>query len=253
MTTTQDTQISRIMKKALQEANLNNEVANRLITHGDDFKAKLVKMIRQYSTQASDFTLAREILGNSFLPPKEIATALDITYSEEQVAELEHTLPDRETLEWLKKQGYMLVAGPPHEMSLPDILEIDKDLFQGGSWYPRKPLAWQQKMSCQWYMIREGIVPNSTDKNWGWQLNMLNEFEHVPTADELIWGLICKKAVTGHFVGAWAVRTRSVASQGGHLIVHVFSNKFKIDSHFWDSLGSSNVGIASYRPIKGQP
>ena len=106
ITSPQTKQITRLMEDALGEASPDKDGAQRLIGQGGDFKDALVALVRRYTAKLPDFALAREILGDDFISPEEITVARDVTYSEAQIAELERTLPDKETLEWLKRNDY---------------------------------------------------------------------------------------------------------------------------------------------------
>ncbi|MFH2062942.1 MAG: hypothetical protein ABIJ46_02190, partial [bacterium] len=173
ITSPQTKNINRLMKDALGEASPDKDGVQNLIGQGGDFKVELVELIGRYAAKPPDFILAREILGDDFISPEEIAAVRGLTYSAEQVAELERTLPDRETLEWLRANGYYLVAGSPREMSLLDIRELERSYFysQVGGWYANESEAFarDEKVTCRWYMLRKGIVPNSTSKTWGEQ------------------------------------------------------------------------------------
>lgn len=200
----------------------------------------------------SSFTLAREILGDDFLAPEEIATARGLTYSEEQLAELERTLPDRETLERLERNDYILVAGSPREMSLLDVRELERGYFYSkeGGWYAEQSEAFarNEKVTCRWYMIRKGIVPNSTSKTWREQQNLLSDLETAPMAVELVWALTCYKAVRGVYLLANVyARTSSVDSDGTRVDVGVFDGD-GLDVGRWYRNGRHGyIGVASAR------
>lgn len=252
ITSPQTKHIKRFMEDALGEASPDKDGAQRLIGQGGDFKADLVALIRRHVAKAPDFTLAREILGDDFLAPEEIATARGITYSEEQVAHLKRTLPSRETLEWLSRNDHMLVAGSPHEMLLPDVRELNRGYFYSkqGGWYAEENEAFarNEKVTCRWYMIRKGIVPNSTSKTWGEQQGLLSDLETVPMAVELVWALTCYKAVRGvYLLGSLYARTSSVNSFGSHILVGQFDED-GLDINVWDNDGQdSSFGVASAR------
>jgi hypothetical protein len=243
--------LMRLMEDALREANPDKDGAQRLIGQGGDFKADLVKLIVSYSAKAPDFTLAREILGDDFLSPEEVATARGLTYSKEQVAHLERTLPDRETLEWLHRNDYMFVAGSSRELSLLDVRELERSYFYSkeGGWYAEQSEAFarNEKVTCRWYMIRKGIVLNSTSKAWGEQQNLLSDLETAPMAVELVWALTCYKAVRGvYLLGSVYARTSSVDSGGDRAVVGAFDVDGLI--LYWDgSDRGSSVGVASAR------
>ena len=252
ITSPQTKNINRLMEDALGEANLDKDGAQRLIGQGGDFKSDLVALIRRHTAKAPDFAIAREILGDDFISPEEIAAARGLTYSEEQVAELERTLPDRETLEWLRRNDYYLVAGSPREMSLLDIRELNRTYFYSkkDGWYANSSEAFarNEKVTCRWYMLRKGIVPNSTSKTWGEQEKLLSNLETVPMAVEKIWGMTTYKAVRGvYLLGSLYARTSSVDSDGYHVDVVDWDGLDFVD---WDDSGRYGfLGLSAARKV----
>jgi hypothetical protein len=252
ITSPQTKNITRLMEDALGEASPDKDGAQRLIGQGGDFKADLVALIRRRTAKLPDFTFAREILGDDFISPQEIAAARGLTYSEEQIAELQRTLPDRETLEWLKRNGYMLVAGSPSEMSLLDVRELNRNYFRSkeGGWYneSREAFARNDKVTCRWLMLRKGIVPNSTSKTWGEQQKLLTDLELTPNVAEEVWGMTTYKAVRGvYLLGNVYARTSSVDSGGYHVSVGGFDGD-GLNVTYWSVNGRhSSIGVASAR------
>ncbi len=252
ITSPQTKNINRLMEDALVEASPDKDGGTQCLFGQDgEFKDALVTLIRRFTAKVPDFTLAREILGNDFISPKGIALVRGLTYSEEQVAELERTLPDRETLEWLRRNDYYLVAGSPREMSLLDLRELECRYFylKEGGWYSNKAetFAHTEKVTCRWYMLRKGIVPNSTSNTWIKQKNLLCDLETVPTAVELVWGMTCYKAVMGVYllVSIYA-RTSSVDSYDQHVVVWRFdADGLRVD-HWYDGY-PNYVGVSSSR------
>ncbi len=197
-------------------------------------------------------TLANEILGNDFISPSEIATARGLTYSEEQVTELERILPDKATLEWLHCNDYMLVAGSPREMSLLDIRELNRNYFYSkeGGWYVNKTEAFarDEKVICCWYMIRKGIVPNSRSKTWGEQQPLLEGVEMVPTVVKFVWALTCYKAVRGvYLLRSLHARTSSIDSYGRHVGVGIFDGDGLHIIRCYDNGRDSFIGLSAAR------
>jgi hypothetical protein len=201
---------------------------------------------------AHDFTLAHEILGDDFISPEEIAAVCGFAYSKDQVADLERILPDKETLEWLKRNDFMLVAGPSYEMSFLDVYKFEWTVnFGECSWYTEfceEPFVCDEKLTCCWYMIRKNIVPNSTYKTWGEQQRLLSNFERVPTAVELVWGMICYKAVRNvYLLEDLFAHTSSVAFGDDHVSIGYFDGS-GFDVRCWlDGARHVRHGICSAR------
>jgi hypothetical protein len=252
ITSPQKKQIERLMADALGKTNTTKDGGQRLIERGDKFMAYIMAGVTCFTAKAPDFGLAREILGLDFISPEEIAAARGLTYSAEQVAELERTLPNKETLEWLKRSDYYLVAGSPHEMSLLDVHELECDYFYSkeGAWYAESSIAFarNEKVTCRWYMLCKDIVPNSTFKTWDEQKKLLSDPETAPTAVDLIWMLTCYKAVRDRcLLGHLHARTSSVGSLGRHVVVGRFSwDGLRVDS--WsDSQCFAVLGLSAAR------
>jgi len=244
--------VMRLMEDALDSTQSDKDDIQRLAGRGGDFKADLVTLIGRYTAKVPDYALVREILGDDFISPEEIAAARGLTYTDDQIAELESTLPDRETLEWLRRNDFMLVAGSPRDMSLLDIRELERSYLYSkeGGWYNNESekFARNDKVTCRWLMLRKGIVPNSTSKTWGEQEKLLSDLEVVPNAAEQVWGMTVYKAVRGvYLLGGLYARTSSVDSSGYRVIVGVFDD-YGLDVNYWsDGTRDSDVGVASSR------
>jgi hypothetical protein len=254
ITSPQTKQIERLMADALGKTNTSKDGAQRLIERGDEFMAYLMAGLIRFTAKLPDFALAREILGDDFISHEEIAAARGLTYSEAQVAELERTLPNRETLEWLKRNDYYLVAGSPREMSLLDVPELERSYFYSKTegWYANKNEAFarNEKVTCRWYMLRKGIVPNSTSKTWIEQQGFLSDLETAPMAVELVWGMTVYKAIRNvYLLGSVYARTSSVGSDGNHVRVGFFVGDGLLVYRWHDGLRGGHVGVSSSRKV----
>jgi hypothetical protein len=244
--------IESLVSEVIVKVEVTDEGVERLFERSDGFKEELATLINRYTAKPPDFTLAREILGDDFLAPEEIATARSLTYSEEQVVKLDRTLPDREILEWLKRNDYMLVAGSPGEMSLLDVRELNRSYFYSkqDGWYAKRgeEFARNEKVTCRWYMVRKGIVPDSTNKTWSEQQHLLSGLETAPMAVELTWALISYKAVRDVFLlSTLYARTSSVDSCGNHVCVGYFGEDGLNVLSWFDDAWHSRIGVASAR------
>lgn len=248
MTSKQVRHIQFIMEYALGEVAPDKGGAQRMIDQADDFKDELVELIRRHTANA--FATAREILGNDFIDPEEIAAARGLSYSEAQIVELERTLPDRETLEWLKQNDYYLVAGSPRPMSLLSVQEINRSYFywKTESRYANEAEAFArtEKVTCRWYMLRRGLMPNSTSKTWSEQQELLSNRVTAPTAVELIWGMTVYKAVRSiYLLGSVYARTSSVDSDGYPVTAGFFGGNGLHFFNWNDTIRVGYLGVAS--------
>ena len=251
ITSPQKKQIERLMADALGNTNPDKDGAQRLIERGDQFMAYVMAGISRFTTKAPNYEIVRQILGLDFISHEEISAARDLNYSVEQIADLERTLPDRKTLEWLKRNDYYLVAGSPREMSLLDIRELECSYLYSkkGGWYEWKEVfARNDKVTCRWLVLRKTPVPNSTRKTWSEQEKLLSDFEVVPNVAEMVWGLTTYKAVRNVcLLHSVYVRTSSVDSHGNLVVVGDFGGDGLSIAVWHDGRSVDYVGLSSSR------
>jgi len=238
---------------AYDKAELTDESAQLLNERGDELKAGMRDLIARLSTKAPDYGVAREILGNDFVSPEEIAAARrGIVYNPKQVMELGNTVPSKEVLEWCRDNGFMVVAGPSRPTSLLDIRQLERNHFYSkeGGWYANdgETFAKSDKATCRWLMLRKEPVPDSTNKSWSEQKRLLSSLEAVPNAAEQVWGMTTYKAVRGVYLfPSMYVRTSSVDSGGARVRVGHF-DEYGLYVHCWGDHGRyDSLGVSSSR------
>ena len=235
---------------------INNRVARRNLA--DFLKAGCPKLIIPTngvapSADMTGYELASAILGKDFITPEEISSARPgIVYTEAQLEEFESTLPSREELDWLRDNGFMLVAGPPRPMSLLEIRDIKNEYLYSktGGWYSndKEKFARDDKATTKWLKLRKGPVPNSTRKNWSEQQPLLSDVEYVPNVAEATWSVTSYKAVRGvYLLPNVYVRTSSLGSGGARVSVGSFDARGLNVSNYWDDNRSDYLGLASAR------
>lgn len=127
-------------RKALREVDPDRDGLQRLLARGDEFQAYYIAGIRRFTGVQLDYDLARSILGQDFISPKEIAKARNVTYSDEQLAQAAATLPSQEVPQWFRDHNFFLIAGPPSEKSLLEVRELKSERFYSptGGWYANR-------------------------------------------------------------------------------------------------------------------
>ncbi len=231
---------------------LARDGAQRLIERGDGFQEAIQAVIRRFS-EVPDYALAREILGDDFIAPEEIAEARGLAYTDEQIKELGSSLPSQEVLEWCRDNDCMLVAGPPKAKSLLDIRDLERDYFYSkrGGWYADEAEAFARndKVYCRWLIIRKTPVENSTNKNWDEQQALLSDVEITPNIAELVWALTTYKAVRDiYLLPSLYVRTSSVDSVGSRVYVGIFDRHGLCVVLLWiDDDRDSDLGVSAAR------
>ncbi|MFZ2682165.1 MAG: hypothetical protein WAZ14_03675 [Patescibacteria group bacterium] len=213
----------------------------------------LTPAIARFSEEMPAYTVAREILGNDFISPGEIeANRPGLVYSLSQWQELSNSVPSKEVLEWCRDNCFMLLPGPPRPMSLLDVRELDRGHFYSkeNGWYAAESEAFARndKATCRWLMLRKEHVPDSIEKTWDEQQQLLSSLEVTPNVAEQVWGMTTYKAVCGvYLLAAVYVRTSSVDLSGYRVGVGVFDGH-GLDLYYWrDHTQYSNIGVSSSR------
>lgn len=200
----------------------------------------------------------RAILGKDFIPPEEIAIVRKLTYSDEVLRHFAETLPSEGVLQWLRDNGFMLIAGTPNSMSFLEIRNINAQLFftKSGGWYAEEEQKFSQsdKVTAEWLMMRKGIMLKFMVKTWDEQQKLLTDVEYIPNLAEATWVETTYKEVRN----AWLfpdvyVRTSSVDSCGDHVGFGNSSNGGVHIHRGWDGYHHDYLGLAFARKRKLQP
>lgn len=197
--------------------------------------------------------LTRLILGDDYITPEELANAYGTSYSDEQLEHFADTLPDTQTILWLRANGYMLIAGPSTEMNLLEIRELDNKLFYSKTegWYAEKDqkFAKNDKVKAgEWLAIRKDEVPNSLCKTWTEQQDLITDPEHVPNAPKVSYAVTAYFKVRGiYLLRGKYVRTSSVSADGNHVDVGHFDGDGLNVDNYWDDYRRDYIGVASSR------
>ncbi|MFZ2682194.1 MAG: hypothetical protein WAZ14_03825 [Patescibacteria group bacterium] len=230
------------------EERVNNEAC--LMLSADEV-AKLSAWYPDYIPEG--IKSAREILGNDFISPGEIeASRPGLVYSLLQWQELSNSVPSKEVLEWCRDNGFMLVAGPPRPMSLLEIHELDRGHLHSkeANWYAAESEAFASydKAACRWLMLRKEPVPDSIEKTWDEQQQLLSSLEVTPNVAEQVWGLAIYKAVRGVGLLRFVyVRTSSTDSDGNRVSVGCFDRDGTILVPHYNHCRYDRIGISSSR------
>jgi hypothetical protein len=205
------------------------------------------------TTLPEGIDLARLILGNDFISPEEVAKAYGFSYSEDQFAQFADTLPDFETLMWLRQNGYMLVAGPATDQNLLDVRDFDNQLFYSKSegWYAEDKQTFSRTdmvRGGQWLMLRKGDVPKSRGETWSKQYDMVKAPEYVPNVAEVSYGVTVYRKVRGVYLlpNFW-VRTSSVDAGGDRVYVGYQGGQGLFVRSYWDGYRHDGLGVSSAR------
>ncbi len=238
--------------RALKEVNPDKDGLQRLFTRGGEFQTQVVDVIRRFAAKQPDYTLAKQILGDDFITPEEIAKARGVVYSPEQIESLANTILPEDTLRWCRDNGYAIMAAPPAAMSLIEVRSLHADHFYSktGGWYTgdKEKFSRDDKTTPGWLAIRKDIVPKSASKNWNEQHALLSGVEYVPNAAEMSWFVTTYFEVRGiRLLERIYVRTSSLDSGGNRVGVGDFDAKGLIVDNYWDAFRHGYLGLASAR------
>ncbi|WP_293004957.1 hypothetical protein [Nitrosomonas sp.] len=204
--------------------------------------------------------LARRILGDDFIDITEVSSAYNFSYSDEQLVNFSNTLPDFDTLIWLRTNGYMLVAGPNVDINMVDIYKINPSLY-----YSKFPTfdygeVWQENdkekfprldmvKAGKWLMLRKGDVPNSRASPWSNQSKLVTSPEYIPNIAKVIYGVTVYHKIRSHYLlSNFYVRTSSSNMYGNSVGVGFFGRHgICIDDKSLEDRGFGNCGVSSIR------
>ncbi len=200
----------------------------------------------------SNYDRARATLGDDFISPEEIAHAESIAYTREQLAHFRKTLPGKQALEWYHSRGYLLVAGPPQAMSLLDIRAAKAGAvsLKHAKWYAaeREKFSRDDKALPGWIALRKEPLPESLNKNWDQQMQLIAVPADIPNVAELVWGLTAYKVVRDiYLLPNGYVRTASVDSHANHVFAGDFDSTGLGVFNVQDEVSGSDLGISASR------
>ena len=117
------------------------------------------------------------------------------------------------------------------------------------AWFNTEAFAANEKVNVRWYLIRKGIVANSTRKTWGEQRALLGPNEEVPRACEFVYAVVLYYLVRGErlFPRVYA-RCSDLDSNGRRVDVGRFdAHGLDISFGGWDDFRRGDFGLASVR------
>ena len=169
--------------------------------------------------------LARYLLGEDFLLPEDVSKIYDFHYSDEQRRVLAMSVPDFQSLQWLRSRGYMLIAPPPIDYCLHQFRNLTNQprYRRREEWIARPPQRFFKNdvvRAGTWLMIRKKPYTGSQQKTWRFQKTFLAKEEYIPNAIEVVYAFTSYHKVRGvcRLYGIY-VRTSSVDEDGRHVIV----------------------------------
>ena len=134
------------------------------------------------------------------------------------------------------------------ELTLVDLMDQNPDLFyqRTDAWWRTESFA-VTKGTVRQLMLRTTAVPNSFGKTWHAQQKLLGKGELVPTARDVVEGMVAYYQTGTRILPDLYVRTSDVSSFGYRVGVgHFGTDGLNISGH-WDDARSSILGLAVCR------
>ena len=133
----------------------------------------------------SDFGVAHAILGDDFVSPEEVSKKLGGGYTKRLLKYFGATLPDKEKLRWLLKNGFLLIAGPARSLSVFEMCE--RHIGSKFSCFQDNNSLREDKVTPQWLMIGKKESLEEFSKKH-------QETKRIPNVAEIIWaGIILRE------------------------------------------------------------
>lgn len=195
---------------------------------------------------------ARQILGDNFLTPTEVAMARQgVIYTPEQSIILAESLPSREVLQWCEHHQYGAMPAPYKRLSTIEVRDLHPDQFYEPTdgWFAGERFAHQDQTSPGWLLVKTVPVLSSLKRSWTEQTPLLSKHESVPNAAEMNWFITTYFAVRGiRLFKEFFVRTSSLDTRGQSVGVGNYDKDGLSINYFGNDSACYYLGLAAYRP-----
>ena len=231
----------------LETAGLSVELAQRVIdSKGNDLATKVVRLIQNGGFEpTTSQKRAREIMGKNLFGVEEVIKHFGVNPTRQKLATLSE-IPFSEAVLEQSKDTHVLVAVFP--LSVLDIRgKMDSKLFYDQWWYNKESFT-RERGEVSWQLVRKTPVPDSTSKNWEEQQSLIGKDDEVPTTQVMVYTIIGHYLITGERLFEHIyVRTSSVDSDGGRVIVGGFVSEGLSIGRDWLDNRSHDLGVSSAR------
>lgn len=175
-----------------------------------------------------ELTQSASRLGEKFVSVDEAGTLAGCAYESRALFMLVRGL-ETVPMELCIEKGYTLLPGPAEPCSLRTLQKLRrKELFPDLEvpWYEKQGFVDEELVLTQWYVIRTVPVPNTLEKSFADQREMLDSMEVVPTVVELLWAMSMLRALRGmYMLPGHLARTASVGRDGNPVVVGVYGEQ----------------------------
>ena len=116
-------------------------------------------------------------------------------YSTGTAVLLDLSKPKSKQIDWCGKNGYLIIPGPPHPMSLIEIHRVAKEFFctKSNPWFAYEDSINKDKAQSKWYVIRNNVIENSENKTLLEQVSLMRPKETLLNVAEVAWLEIISK------------------------------------------------------------
>jgi len=230
------------------------------------------------SRVATDFPCVRKpdsyrsavnVLTSNFISPLQVIQVYrnvgyphEFQYLTGQTNAFSDNLPTLETLQWLQANDYILVASPPYELSIVQLVELDSTMFfqRNDGWFrdANVPFSKDVVPAGQWLMMSSKPYVNSRNKTLSNQLKViaqktpsdqlkhLAQEEYVPNAAVVSYvTLMYWKVWQKRMLEGVQVRTSSIAEAGHHVTVGLNDGHGMNIGRYGDGRRYGSVGIVT--------
>ena len=150
------------------------------------------------SLEMTNIETAKRIMGGNLVELGDLNSLIDSPFSQIDL-DFFSNIPFSEEL--LEKCQHSHILIPGLEMSVLDaylVAPTIRFLFDSDPWWIEEDFATQQKTKKQWYLIRRAVMPESIDRPYDQQVQIVKaKGEEVPRGCELICAMIFYYLVTG--------------------------------------------------------
>ena len=195
---------------------------------------------------------AKEIMGDAFISPQRLSRAYSgtrVRYSDSLTSSLEKTLPPVYVLKSAVRQGFSLLPAPPEPMSYNEIRALSLDHFYYRNAGTQMQTAYALEITSPGWLLINGQVPNSFQKDNDTQTNLLLSDECMPSIAEVAWLATAYGRCfnTPLFAKGTFVRTSSIVNLNERLVCIGRSKSgsgIVLDLHTRNAESSPRVGMA---------
>ena len=152
-------------------------------------------------SELTDQAYAGEVLGPDYISPNQVGSRTNgwwWEYTAEQMRYFNHTFPDRSTIDWFSQNGFVLMAGPPREFSVLDLLDFGKKLSVSAE---KRPFLEELSRNTdkiavgKWLAISKGAARFTLAKPWEEQQQTILYPQEVPNITEVTYAVLTYQKV----------------------------------------------------------